>query len=89
MKPFSGEDPLARGLADLPPVAPLEPARADAVRRLARDALVELVETERLAPSTRLSLAWSAVILPGLLLSSGCVYVWDSVQRIGQIYGGG
>ncbi|WP_437912372.1 hypothetical protein WME73_35010 [Sorangium sp. So ce302] len=86
MKPFSGEDPLARGLADLPPVAPLEPARADAVRRLARDALVE---TERLAPSTRLSLAWSAVILPGLLLSSGFVYVWDSVQKIGQIYGGG
>ncbi|WP_437973911.1 hypothetical protein WMF11_35520 [Sorangium sp. So ce295] len=86
MKPFSGEDPLARGLADLPPVAPLDPARADAVRRLARAALVE---TERPAPSARLSLAWSAVILPGLLLSSGCVYVWDSVQKIGRIYGGG
>jgi hypothetical protein len=86
MKPFSGEDPLARGLADLPPVAPLDPARADAVRRLARAALGE---TERPAPSARLSLAWSAVILPGLLLSSGCVYVWDSVQKIGQIYGGG
>ncbi|WP_437294292.1 hypothetical protein [Sorangium sp. So ce426] len=86
MKPFSGEDPLARGLADLPPVAPLDPARADAVRRLARDALVE---AERPAPSARLSLAWSAVILPGLLLSSGCAYVWDSVQKIGQIYGGG
>ncbi len=25
MKPFSGEDPLARGLADLPQVAPLDP----------------------------------------------------------------
>ncbi|WP_437903702.1 hypothetical protein WME95_35010 [Sorangium sp. So ce327] len=86
MKPFSGEDPLARGLADLPPVAPLDLARADAVRRLARAALAE---TERPAPSARLSLAWSAVILPGLLLSSGCVYVWDSVQKIGQIYGGG
>ncbi|WP_437924931.1 hypothetical protein WMF37_38790 [Sorangium sp. So ce291] len=86
MKPFLGEDPLARSLADLPPVAPLDPARADAVRRLAR---VALVETERPAPSARLSLAWSAVILPGLLLSSGCVYVWDSVQKIGQIYGGG
>ncbi|WP_441291787.1 hypothetical protein ACSRUE_16235 [Sorangium sp. KYC3313] len=86
MKPFSGEDPLARGLADLPPVAPLDPARADAVRRIARAALVE---AERPAPSARLSLAWSAVILPGLLLSSGCVYVWDSVQKIGQIYGGG
>lgn len=86
MKPFSGEDPLARGLADLPQVAPLDPARADAVRRLAR---VALVETERPSPSARLSIAWSAVILPGLLLTSGCVYVWDSVQKIGQIYGGG
>ncbi|WP_437587122.1 hypothetical protein [Sorangium sp. So ce1000] len=87
MKPFSGEDPLARGLADLPPVAPLDPARTDAVRRVARAALVE--EAERPAASSRLSLAWSAVILPGLLLGSGCVYVWDSVQKIGQIYGGG
>jgi hypothetical protein len=86
MKPFSGEDPLARGLADLPLVQ-LDPARADAVRLRARAALVD--EAERPAPSARLSLAWSAVILPALLLSSGCVYVWDSVQKIGQIYGGG
>ncbi|WP_437276198.1 hypothetical protein WME90_33810 [Sorangium sp. So ce375] len=86
MKPFSGEDPLARSLADLP-LVPLDPARADAVRLRARAALVD--EAEHPAPSARLSLAWSAVILPALLLSSGCVYVWDSVQKIGQIYGGG
>ncbi|XXT16813.1 hypothetical protein WME94_41935 [Sorangium sp. So ce429] len=43
--------------------------------------------SERAGP--RPSPAWSAVLLPGLLLGSGAVYVWDSVQKIGQIYGGG
>ncbi|MGK3986216.1 hypothetical protein WME99_24435 [Sorangium sp. So ce136] len=86
MKPFSGEDPLARRLAELPAV-PLDPAVADAVRRRARAALAE--GAERPAPLARTSPAWAAVLLPGLLLSSGAVYVWDSVQKIGQIYGGG
>ncbi|XXX74280.1 hypothetical protein WMF30_42210 [Sorangium sp. So ce134] len=86
MKPLSEEDPLARGLAELPAV-PLDPARAEAVRRRARAAFLE--EAARPGPHARLSIAWSAVILPGLLLSSGAVYVWDCVQKLGQIYGGG
>lgn len=86
MKPLSEEDPLARGLAELPVVS-LDPARADAIRRRARAAFLE--EAERPAPLVRLSFTWSAVILPGLLLSSGAVYAWDCVQKLGQIYGGG
>ncbi|WP_437606541.1 hypothetical protein WMF20_37080 [Sorangium sp. So ce834] len=43
----------------------------------------------RPAPPARLSLVGSAVILPGILLSSGAVYAWDCVPRHGQIYGGG
>ncbi|WP_437671770.1 hypothetical protein [Sorangium sp. So ce131] len=84
MKPQSEEDPLARALAELPAV-PLDPARADVVRRSARAALI--AEGARPRPLARLSLAWSAVILPGVLLSSGAVYVWVAVQKIGQIYG--
>ena len=80
-------DPLLTSLAELPDV-PLDPAAADAVRRRARVALVD--GRDGSAPASlaavRLSFAWSAAILPAILLISGGAYAWGAVRMMERIF---
>lgn len=84
MKQLSEDDPLARGLADLPAIH-LDAAAADAVRRLARAELCAPAEAAR--PLARLSLAWTSTLLPGLLLASGAAYTWGAVHMFVRVFG--
>jgi hypothetical protein len=71
------EDPIARGLAELPRV-PIDPAAAEAVRRRAR---IELIESGSARPS------WPVTALQGVLLTSGAVHAWFSLVMIARIFG--
>ena len=77
MNPIS-DDPIARNLAELPPI-PLDPAAADAVRRRAR---IAFIEGEGALPG------WPAALLQGVLLASGAVYTCFSLIMIARIFGG-
>jgi hypothetical protein len=77
------DDPLLRGLAELPPV-PVDDAAAEALRRRARIALVD--EGAPRPAFARLAAAWSGAVLPGLLLASGAAYAWTSVIMFGRIF---
>ena len=83
----STEDPILKRLADLPEV-PLDAAAAAAAEDVRRRARLVLIG-EAPAPSpllAHLSFAWSAAILPAVLLGSGAVYTVGAVRMIGQIF---
>ena len=72
----STEDPILNDLAALPEV-PRDAAAAEVLRRRAQLVLAG----EASAPSpllARLSFAWSAAVLPALLLGFGSAYAWAS-----------
>jgi hypothetical protein len=78
-------DPLLRGLAELPPV-PVDDAVADALLRRARAELIGAGERARRPLSAHLAAAWSDAILPSVLVVSGAAYAWMSVIAIGRIF---
>lgn len=85
MKPFP-DDPCLQSLAELP-LIPQNPADANAVRRRARS---EFLRDEGAEPLfARLSVTWSRVVLPTILLTAGAAYAWSALTLMGRIYAGG
>ncbi|AKT42579.1 hypothetical protein [Chondromyces crocatus] len=82
----SSEDSILNDLAELPEV-PCDAGAADALRRRARLVLTGEARASRPVLS-RLSFAWSAAVLPAVLLGSGTAYVWSAMRLAEKIFVG-